>query len=155
MKDLSNTIKEFEEIIKVPYVKRIPKHEPTSSYYHLVGCIAECMLRCGEDNQHVHNGYTEETAPSSNVNDTDEEKSKEFIVHEPVLENLSIDVSESECDIANKNLWQNNSLDVTTNVITEFKYDEHIEPSVSDKGSSYFNIFECGRNILDQLDVMY
>ena len=23
------------------------------------------------------------------------------------------------------------------------------------KGSSYFNIFECGRNILDQLDVTY
>ena len=39
--------------------------------------------------------------------------------------------------------------------MTEFKYDEHIEPSVSDKGSSYFNIFECGRNILDQLDVTY
>ena len=35
------------------------------------------------------------------------------------------------------------------------KYDEHIEPSVSDKGSSYFNIFECGRNLLDQLDVTY
>ena len=26
---------------------------------------------------------------------------------------------------------------------------------MSDKGSSYFNIFECGRNILDQLDVTY
>ena len=24
-----------------------------------------------------------------------------------------------------------------------------------DKGSSYFNIFECGRNLLYQLDVMY
>ena len=40
-KDLSNIIKEFEKIVKVPYVKRIPKHEPTSSYYHLVGGIAE------------------------------------------------------------------------------------------------------------------
>ena len=26
---------------------------------------------------------------------------------------------------------------------------------MTDKGSSYFNIFECGRNILDQLDVTY
>ena len=26
---------------------------------------------------------------------------------------------------------------------------------MSDKESSYFNIFECGRNILDQLDVTY
>ena len=66
-----------------------------------------------------------------------------------------MDVSESECNIVHKNLSQNNSSDVPTNVITEFKYDEHIEPSVSDKGSSYFNIFECGRNILDQLGVTY
>ena len=72
MKDLSNIIKEFEKIVKVPYVKSIPKHEPTSSYYRLVGCITECMLRCGEDNQHVHGGYAEKTSPSSNINDTDE-----------------------------------------------------------------------------------
>ena len=26
---------------------------------------------------------------------------------------------------------------------------------MTDKGSSYFNIFECGRNILGQLDVTY
>ena len=29
-KDLSKIIKEFEKIGKVPYVKRIPKHEPTT-----------------------------------------------------------------------------------------------------------------------------
>ena len=29
------------------------------------------------------------------------------------------------------------------------------EPSVIEKGTSYFNIFECSRNILDQLDVTY
>ena len=32
---------------------------------------------------------------------------------------------------------------------------EHIEHSVIEKGTSYFNIFECGRNLLDQLDVTY
>ena len=37
----------------------------------------------------------------------------------------------------------------------KLKYDEHIEHSVSDKVSSYSNIFECGRNLLDQLDVTY
>ena len=67
MKDLSNIIKEFEKIVKVPYVKRIPKHETTSSYYHLVGCIAESIMRSDKDNQHVHGGYSEETAPSLNV----------------------------------------------------------------------------------------
>ena len=35
------------------------------------------------------------------------------------------------------------------------KEDEHKEPSVIQKGTSYFNIFECGRNLLDQLDVTY
>ena len=142
-------------VSKIPFVKRIPKHDPTSSYYHLVSCIAECMLIPDEYNQHVHGGYSEETTPSLNVNDTDKDESKEIIVHKPVSENLSMDVSESDCDIVNETLSQNNLSDVPTNVITKFKYDEHIEPSVSDKGSSYFNIFECGRNILDQLDVTY
>ena len=66
-----------------------------------------------------------------------------------------MDVSESECNIVHKTLSQNNSSDVPTNVIKELKDDEHIEPSVTDKGSSYFNIFECGRNLLGQLDVTY
>ena len=87
-------------------------------------------------------------APSLDINDTDEDKKKKIIVHEPFHKpssnNLSMDVSESKCNS-----------DVPTNVITELKYDEHIKPSVSDKGSSYFNIFECGRNLLDQLDVTY
>ena len=83
MKDLSNIIKEFEKNVKVPYVKRVLKHEPTSIYYHLVVCIAECMLRSDEYNQYVHGGYAEETDPSSDVNDTDEDESKEFIVHKP------------------------------------------------------------------------
>ena len=76
-------------------------------------------------------------------------------MHKPVSENLSMDISELECNIVNVTLSQNSSSDVPTNVITELKYDEHIEPSVSDKGSSYFNIFECGKNIFDQLDGTY
>ena len=75
-KDLSKIIKEFEKIGKVPYVKRIPKHEPTLSYFHLVRCIAECMMTSDEHNLHVHGSYAKETAPSSNVNVTDEDKSK-------------------------------------------------------------------------------
>ena len=38
---------------------------------------------------------------------------------------------------------------------TEWKDDDHKEPSVIVKGKSYFNIFKCGRNLLDQFDVMY
>ena len=35
-KNLSNIIKEFEKIGKLPYEKRIPKYEPTPSYFHIV-----------------------------------------------------------------------------------------------------------------------
>ena len=34
-------------------------------------------------------------------------------------------------------------------------YDDHIKPSVNVKEASYFNIFECGSNLLDKLDVTY
>ena len=60
MKDLFNKIKDFEKNVKVPYLKRTPKHEPTSSYFHLVECLRECMMRCGENNYDVHNGYEKE-----------------------------------------------------------------------------------------------
>ena len=76
-------------------------------------------------------------------------------MHETLSENQSKDVSESECNIVHKTLSQNNSADVPENVITKFKDDEHKEPSVNVKVTSYFNIFECGRNLLDQLDVTY
>ena len=75
-KDLSKIIKEFEKIGKVPYVKNIPKHEPTSSYFHVLSCIAKCMMKFDEHNWHVHGSYAEDTASSSNLNVTDEDKSK-------------------------------------------------------------------------------
>ena len=73
-KDLSEIIKEFEKIGKVSYEKRIPKHEPTSSYFHLVRQLANCMMRSDEHNRHVHGSYAEETALSWNVNVTDKEE---------------------------------------------------------------------------------
>ena len=124
MKDLSNKIKEFEKIVRVFYLKRIPSHEPASSYFHLVVCLGECMMRCGENNHHVHEVYEEEMAPSSDVNDTDEDESNNSILHKPFhkpsLEHLSMDVSESECNIFNETLSHSDSPDVPTNVITKF-----------------------------------
>ena len=76
-------------------------------------------------------------------------------MHETLLENQSKDVSKSECNIVHETLSQKNSADVPDNVITELKDDEHKEPSVTEKVTSHFNIFECGRNLLDQLDVTY
>ena len=76
-------------------------------------------------------------------------------MHETPSDNQSKDVSESECNIIQEILSQKNSADVPDNVITELKDYEHKEPSVIGKGASYFNIFECGRNLLDQLDITY
>ena len=98
-------------------------------------------------------------APSSEVNDTDKDKdedeSNNSIVNDlfdkPSAENLIIEGSEFECNIANETLSQSNS----SNVTTELNYDDHIKPSASVKEARYFNIFECGRNLLDKLDVTY
>ena len=102
MKDLSNKTKDFENFVKEPHLKTTPKHEPTLSYFHLVECLQKCMMRYGENNHHVHNGYGKEMDPSSNVKDTDEDKdedeSNNSIVHDlfdkRTSDNLIIDVSE-------------------------------------------------------------
>ena len=41
------------------------------------------------------------------------------------------------------------------NATTELNYEDYIKPSANVKEVSYFNIFECGRNLLDKLDVTY
>ena len=73
------------------------------------------------------------------------------IFDEPSAENLIIEESESECNIVNETSSQSDS----SNVTTELNYDDHIKPSSNVKEASYFNIFECGRNVLDNLDVTY
>ena len=62
-----------------------------------------------------------------------------------------MEVRETECNIVDETLSQSNS----SNVTTELNYDDHIKPSENVKEASYLNIFECGRNILDKLDVTY
>ena len=54
------------------------------------------MMRYDQLNQNDQGSYTGKAAPSSNVNVMDEDESKELIVHEPVSENKSKEVSESE-----------------------------------------------------------
>ena len=89
--------------------------------------------------------YVKEMAPSSDVKDTDEDKdedeSNNLIARsfdETSAENLE---SESDCNIVN--------------ATTELNYEDDVKPSANVKEASYFNIFECGRNILDKLDVTY
>ena len=98
------------------------------------------MMRCGDNVHDVHDGYEEDMNLSLDVNDKGEDESNNSIVHgpfhKPSSQNLSIDVSESECNIVNETLSQSDSSDVLTNGITELNYNEHIEPSASVKGES-------------------
>ena len=66
-----------------------------------------------------------------------------------------MDVSESKRNIVNETLSQKNSANVSEYTITELKDKEYKEPSVTKEVKRYFNIFECGRNILDWLEVTY
>ena len=73
------------------------------------------MMRYGEKNHYVHDSYEEEMAPSSDINDTDEDESNNSIMHKPFhkpfhkpsSENIYMDVSESECNVVNETLSQN------------------------------------------------
>ena len=61
------------------------------------------MMRCGENNHHVHGSYGKEMDPSSYVNDTDkdtdEDESNNSIVHDPFdkpsSDNIIMDMSKS------------------------------------------------------------
>ena len=89
------------------------------------------MTRSDILNWYDYGSYTEMTAPSLNVNATDEDESKRIIVHEGLSENCSTYVSESKRNIVNKKLSQNNSADISEYTITELKDEEYKEPSVT------------------------
>ena len=45
MKDISNIIKEFENMPYDYYMWKRPKHEPTGSYIYIARHIPKCMMR--------------------------------------------------------------------------------------------------------------
>ena len=76
------------------------------------------MMRSDKFNWNDHGSYREMTAPSSNVNVTDEDESKEITVHKNIPENNSKDVSKSERNTVNETLSHKNCADVPENTIT-------------------------------------
>ena len=68
----------------------------------------------------------------------DDDESKEIIVHKTLSENQYKDVSELECNIVQKTLSQENSVDVPENVSTELKGDDNNEHSVIEKSYKLF-----------------
>ena len=103
------------------------------------------MMRADALNWHDYGGYTKMTALPSNVNSTDEDKSKRSIINKTLLQNCSADEDElsstkedkSECAIKKHRDAKNEVPYDVTNYLNAF------------------NLFECGRNILDRLDVAY
>ena len=79
-KDLSKIIRDFKKFEKLHYEKKMPKHESTDSYFYISRQLAKCMMRADTLNWHDYGGYTEMTAPSSNVYSMDGDESKRSIV---------------------------------------------------------------------------
>ena len=88
-KDLSNKVRGFEIFEKLPPEKERPKHEPTDRYFYLARQLAKCMMISDTLNWHNYGGYTEMTAPSSNLYSTDKEESNRIIVHEGLSQSCS------------------------------------------------------------------
>ena len=141
----------------------IAKHESTDSYFYLVRQLAKCMMRDDALNLHVYPVRTQRTSmkhiPTSHVCSTYESELKEFLVDETrsqicytdedeskgiIVENYSTEEYESECVQKNINKQKD-----------AYNEAEYEESSVIDEEPRYFNIFECGRNILNIIDVKH
>ena len=61
MKDFSKIIKDFERLPYKGYVRKIPKHESTDSYFYLSRQLAKFMMRYDAFNSHVDPVGTEIT----------------------------------------------------------------------------------------------
>ena len=102
------------------------------------------MMRYGEHKQHVHDSYEKETASSSNVKDTDEDTDEDES-NNSIARSFDEPSSENQDSVSYHNY---------VNATTELNHNEYTKPSASVK-ESYYNIFECGRSVLDKLDVTY
>ena len=92
--------------------------------------------------QNVHDCYEKETASSSDVTntneDTDEDESDQSIAR-----SFDEPLSEDQDSVSDHKY---------VNATTELNNEDDIKPSANHKEVSYFNIFECGRNLLDKLN---
>ena len=103
------------------------------------------MMRSGDNNHPVHKGYGQEMDPSWDVKGTDEDKDKDESKN-PIAQSFDGPSAEN---------LENKSVCNIVNATTELNYEDDVKPSVNVKEASYFNIFKCGRNLLDKLDVTY
>ena len=48
--DLSKTVRDFDILTYNSYERKLPKHEPNDSYFHLPIQLAKCMMRSDDIN---------------------------------------------------------------------------------------------------------
>ena len=147
--DCSKIISKFEKLPNESYESNKPKHEPTDSYFYLSRQLAKCMMRAHALNSHVYPVRTEITALSSHVCSADESELKEFLVNETLLQICSADNDLSKGVLVNDFSTEEGKSECSINK------QKDANKEVTYDVPSYFNVFECGRNILDRLDVSY
>ena len=121
------------------------------------------MVRSDALNLHVYPVRTETTGkkqiPTLYVCSTDESELKEFLLDKNILQIYSTDGDESKSIIVDKcSMDEDKQECVHKNIIKQKDANieaEYEKTSVIDEVPTYFNIFECGRNILNRLDVTY
>ena len=99
-------------------------------------------MRSGDHKQNVHDSYEKETASSSDVMDTDEDTDEDES-DQSIARLFDEPLSEDQDSVSDHNYF---------NATMELNNEDDIKPSANHKEVSYFNIFECGRNLLDKLN---
>ena len=123
------------------------------------------MMRSDALNSHVYPVITKITDLSSHVCSMNKDKSKGIILHKTLLQSCSTEEDKSKVIIVNKTLLQSCSTDEDELCYTEedkpecaIRKQKDAKNEVTYDLPSYFNaskILECGRRILDRLDVSY
>ena len=120
-------------------------------------------MRVDALNSHVYPVRMEMTAtkqiPTSNGCSTDESKLNEFLADKTLFHICSADKDESKRIIVDKCPMEEDESECVHKNINKQKdaknETEYEESSVTHEVPSYFNIFDCGRNLLNRLDVKY
>ena len=168
-KDLSKIIREFEKLPYESYERKRPKHEPTDSYFYPSRQLVKCMIRDYAFNLHVYPVRTKINAPYSHVFPLDESELKQFLVNEPLSQSCFTDEDESKGIISDECSTEDDEYKSKGIIANKFSTEEDKSECVINKQKdeknevtydlpSYFNafnVFKCGRKLLDILDVSY
>ena len=105
------------------------------------------MMRSDNLNWYNHGVYTEMTAPSLNVNVTNEGESKHSIVNEKLLQSCCTNENESKCSIVNEPLSQSCSVEDNELCFTKEDESEYVNEKQKDAKNevacdvtNYFNV---------------